>query len=120
MPQQKQRDNNGRRSVNGPTTAGPAGSRDQPYGTVAHYPLALDAPARVASIEVLNQILADTMVLRDSYKKHHWQVAGHTFYQLHLLFDKHYGEQSALVDTLAERIQSPGASVWPWHTMWPR
>jgi starvation-inducible DNA-binding protein len=56
----------------------------------------------------LNQILADTMVLRDLYKKHHWQVAGHTFYQLHLLFDKHYGEQSTLVDTLAERIQSLG------------
>jgi starvation-inducible DNA-binding protein len=48
------------------------------------------------------------MVLRDMYKKHHWQVAGHTFYQLHLLFDKHYGEQSTLVDTLAERIQSLG------------
>jgi starvation-inducible DNA-binding protein len=80
----------------------------QTYGTVAHYPLALDAQARAASVEVLNQILADTMVLRDLYKKHHWQVAGHTFYQLHLLFDKHYGEQSALVDMLAERIQSLG------------
>jgi starvation-inducible DNA-binding protein len=80
----------------------------QPYGTVADYPLALDAQARAASVEVLNQILADTMVLRDLYKKHHWQVAGHTFYQLHLLFDKHNGEQSTLVDTLAERIQSLG------------
>ena len=80
----------------------------QAYGTVAHYPLALEAQARAASVEVLNQILADTMVLRDLYKKHHWQVAGHTFYQLHLLFDKHYGEQSTLVDTLAERIQSLG------------
>jgi len=80
----------------------------QPYGTLAHYPLALDVDARAASVEALNQILADTMVLRDMYKKHHWQVAGHTFYQLHLLFDKHYSEQSALVDQLAERIQSLG------------
>jgi starvation-inducible DNA-binding protein len=80
----------------------------QPYGTLAQYPLALDVDARAASVEVLNQILADTMVLRDLYKKHHWQVAGHTFYQLHLLFDKHYKEQSALVDMLAERIQSLG------------
>jgi starvation-inducible DNA-binding protein len=47
--------------------------------------------------------------LRDLYKKHHWQVAGHTFYQLHLLFDKHYNEQNELVDTIAERIQSLGA-----------
>jgi starvation-inducible DNA-binding protein len=80
----------------------------QPYGTLAYYPLALDGDARAASVALLNQILADTMVLRDLYKKHHWQVAGHTFYQLHLLFDKHYGEQSTLVDTLAERIQSLG------------
>jgi starvation-inducible DNA-binding protein len=80
----------------------------QPYGTLAQYPIALDERVRAASVEALNQILADTMMLRDLYKKHHWQVAGHTFYQLHLLFDKHYGEQSALVDALAERIQSLG------------
>ena len=80
----------------------------QPYGTLAQYPIGLDERVRAASIEALNQILADTMMLRDLYKKHHWQVAGHTFYQLHLLFDKHYGEQSTLVDALAERIQSLG------------
>ncbi|MGH9743122.1 MAG: Dps family protein, partial [Candidatus Acidiferrum sp.] len=59
-------------------------------------------------VENLNQILADTMTLRDMYKKHHWQVAGHTFYQLHLLFDKHHGEQDELADTTAERIQILG------------
>jgi starvation-inducible DNA-binding protein len=48
------------------------------------------------------------MTLRDMYKKHHWQVSGPTFYQLHLLFDKHYGEQVELVDALAERIQTLG------------
>jgi len=58
--------------------------------------------------EHLNQLLADTMTLRDLYKKSHWQVAGPTFYQLHLLFDKHFGEQSELVDTIAERIQLLG------------
>jgi len=42
------------------------------------------------------------------YKKHHWQVAGATFYQLHLLFDKHHDEQVELVDALAERIQLLG------------
>ena len=80
----------------------------QPYGTLAQYPIALDERVRAASVEALNQILADTMMLRDLYKKHHWQVAGHTFYQLHLLLDKHYSEQSTLVDALAERIQSLG------------
>ncbi len=61
-----------------------------------------------ASTENLNQLLADTMTLRDMYKKHHWQVAGSTFYQLHLLFDKHHGEQDELVDQIAERIQLLG------------
>jgi len=80
----------------------------QKYGTVADRPLSLDHRARLASVNSLNQILADTMTLRDMYKKHHWQVSGHTFYQLHLLFDKHFGEQAELVDTLAERIQTLG------------
>ena len=109
MPNQRQKDNHGRRTVeHAQPLLGQRAPEIQSYGTVADYPLALDAQARAASVEVLNQILADTMVLRDLYKKHHWQVAGHTFYQLHLLFDKHYGEQSTLVDTLAERIQSLG------------
>src|SRR5438034_9667353 len=60
------------------------------------------------SVDNLNQLLADTMVLRDLYKKHHWQVAGPTFYQLHLLFDKHYEQQNELVDAIAERIQLLG------------
>jgi starvation-inducible DNA-binding protein len=109
MQNQRQRDNNGTRTVErAQPLLGQRAPEIQSYGTVAHYPLALDAQAWAASVEVLNQILADTMVLRDMYKKHHWQVTGHTFYQMHLLFDKHYGEQSTLVDTLAERIQSLG------------
>jgi starvation-inducible DNA-binding protein len=81
----------------------------QPYGTVTHaLPLELEEPVRLEMTEKLNQLLADTMTLRDLYKKCHWQVAGPTFYQLHLLFDKHFGEQSELVDTIAERIQLLG------------
>ena len=80
----------------------------QKYGTVANRPLSLDHKVRLASVNSLNQILADTMTLRDMYKKHHWQVSGPMFYQLHLLFDKHYSEQAAIVDALAERIQTLG------------
>jgi starvation-inducible DNA-binding protein len=80
----------------------------QPYGKIAKLPIALDETACESSINNLNQILADTMTLRDMYKKHHWQVAGATFYQLHLLFDKHHGEQDEMVDTIAERIQLLG------------
>jgi starvation-inducible DNA-binding protein len=80
----------------------------QKYGTVANRPISLDHKVRLASAEKLNQLLADTMTLRDLYKKHHWQVSGPTFYQLHLLFDKHFGEQAEIVDGLAERIQTLG------------
>src|SRR5271163_4008097 len=80
----------------------------QPYGKIAKLPIALDEKVCAASAENLNQLLADTITLRDMYKKHHWQVAGHTFYQLHLLFDKHHEEQDELVDTIAERIQLLG------------
>jgi starvation-inducible DNA-binding protein len=79
----------------------------QPYGTVNHA-LPLEEPVRLEMTEQLNQLLADTMTLRDLYKKSHWQVAGPTFYQLHLLFDKHYDEQVELVDSIAERIQLLG------------
>jgi starvation-inducible DNA-binding protein len=80
----------------------------QPFGKFTPMPIALNEQVRAKSAENLNQLLADTMTLRDLYKKHHWQVAGHTFYQLHLLFDKHHGEQEDLVDALAERIQLLG------------
>lgn len=80
----------------------------QAYGKIAKLPIALDEEVCAESAENLNQLLADTITLRDMYKKHHWQVAGHTFYQLHLLFDKHHGEQDELVDTIAERIQLLG------------
>jgi starvation-inducible DNA-binding protein len=81
----------------------------QAYGTVSlMLPLELEEPVRLEMTEKLNQLLADTMTLRDLYKKSHWQVAGPTFYQLHLLFDKHYDEQVELVDSVAERIQLLG------------
>ncbi len=81
----------------------------QAFGTVTSMlPLQLEEPVRLEMAEQLNQLLADTITLRDLYKKSHWQVSGATFYQLHLLFDKHYGEQNELVDTIAERIQLLG------------
>ena len=83
----------------------------QPYGTIAKLPIALAESVCKSSVENLNQVLADTMTLRDMYKKHHWQVVGPTFYQLHMLFDKHYKEQSELVDLVAERIQTLGGCI---------
>jgi starvation-inducible DNA-binding protein len=80
----------------------------QTFGTVVKMPHGLPTAAVQQTVTALNQILADTITLRDLYKKHHWQVAGPAFYQFHLLFDKHYEEQATLVDSLAERIQLLG------------
>jgi starvation-inducible DNA-binding protein len=86
----------------------PHGHETQPYGHLAKLPIALEESTCKKSVENLNQLLADTITIRDLYKKYHWQVAGHTFYQLHLLFDKHAEEQTRLVDEIAERIQLLG------------
>ncbi len=80
----------------------------QAFGTIVKLPNGLSETVCRESVERLNQILMDTMTLRDLYKKHHWQVAGATFYQLHLLFDKHQDAQADLIDQIAERIQILG------------
>jgi starvation-inducible DNA-binding protein len=81
----------------------------QKYGSViADMPHPLGAKVRADMVAQLNQLLADSIALRDMYKKHHWQVSGPTFYQLHLLFDKHFDEQVEMVDTIAERVQLLG------------
>lgn len=80
----------------------------QKFGEMIRMPIGLDEKTRAASVKNLNQLLADTITLRDLYKKHHWQVSGHTFYQLHLLFDKHAEAQDELVDEIAERIMLLG------------
>ena len=80
----------------------------QPFGHLIKLPIALAEKVCRQGVENLNQLLADTITLRDLYKKHHWQLAGPTFYQLHLLFDKHYEQQNDLVDAIAERIQLLG------------
>ena len=87
---------------------GQHGKEIQQFGTLRLVPIALSAEARTESAQLLNGILADTTILYALYKKHHWLVSGPTFYQLHLLFDKHADEQLELVDLLAERVQSLG------------
>ncbi|MDQ1497899.1 MAG: starvation-inducible DNA-binding protein [Actinomycetota bacterium] len=80
----------------------------QEFGSMRLLPIALATEARTESGQLLNHILADSLILYSLYKKHHWLMRGHTFYQLHLLLDKHAGEQLELVDMLAERVQTLG------------
>jgi starvation-inducible DNA-binding protein len=84
------------------------GREIQKFGTLRNLPLALDTSTREESCEQLNQILADSIILYSLYKKHHWLVRGNTFYQLHLLFDKHANKQLELIDLLGERVQILG------------
>jgi len=84
------------------------GKEIQAFGTVRQFPLALSYETRMYSYQRLNQILADTQILHALYKKHHWLMRGATFYQLHLLLDKHADEQLELVDKIAERVQTLG------------
>lgn len=97
------------KSVNAQPRLHQSAGEIQAYGTVIQLlPLELEEPVRLEMTARLNQLLADTITIRDLYKKSHWQVAGPTFYQLHLLFDKHFGEQVELVDAIAERVQLLG------------
>ena len=84
------------------------GREIQGFGTVRQFPLGLSYDARLYSCQRLNQLLADSQILFALYKKHHWLMRGATFYQLHLLLDKHAGEQIALIDQIAERVQTLG------------
>src|SRR5271169_5871373 len=88
--------------------AGQHAHETQAFGSLISMPIALAADTRRESVNNLNQLLADTITLRDLYKKHHWQASGPTFYQLHLLFDKHFEAQAKLVDLIAERVQTLG------------
>jgi starvation-inducible DNA-binding protein len=99
---------NGKNKDEAQPLLGQRGEVIQEFGKAIRMPISLNEKICSESARLLNQILADTMTLRDLYKKHHWQAAGHTFYQLHLLFDKHYEEQVNLVDEIAERIQLLG------------
>jgi starvation-inducible DNA-binding protein len=110
MPASKtdsRKSSNGQQDPARPIT-GQRGRIVQEFGSISRIPNGLSEKVCLQSVKTLNQVLADTMCLRDLYKKHHWQVAGHTFYSLHLLFDKHYEEQATLVDAIAERIQLLG------------
>jgi starvation-inducible DNA-binding protein len=99
---------NGRAKISPEPHYATLGKEVQRFGSLRDLPIELPEEARAVSCELLNEILADTTVLYALYKKHHWNVSGPTFYQLHLLFDKHAEEQAALIDEIAERVQMLG------------
>lgn len=87
----------------------PSGIELQRFDQIRNLPIGLDVEARRRVCKSLNAILADSRILHDLYKKHHWVMRGPTFYQLHLLLDTHAEQQDKLIDSLAERVQTLGA-----------
>ncbi|MEU5084927.1 MULTISPECIES: Dps family protein, partial [Streptomyces] len=85
-----------------------AGGEVQAFDTLQHVGIGLSHDSRLYSCRRLNLLLADTQMLYALYKKHHWLMRGPTFHQLHLLLDRHAEQQLAIVDLLAERVQSLG------------
>lgn len=80
----------------------------QDFGSLTTVRLGLSEQVRQQSVSALNRLLAHTIAIRDLYKKSHWQTSGASFYELHLLFDKHHAEQEEMMDALAERVQTLG------------
>ena len=60
------------------------------------------------TIAVLEQLLAQSIYLRDSYRNARWQTADIQYRRLRQLFDRHYKEQLHLVDVLIDRIRALG------------
>lgn len=76
-----------------------------------HTRIDLSSKSRVQLVDLLNESLADTFDLYSQVKQAHWNVKGHQFYQLHLLFDEIASELLAFVDELAERVTALGGTA---------
>lgn len=67
--------------------------------------------SRVRVAEGLASLLADSYALYLKTQNFHWNVTGHEFYSLHILFEKQYEELVADIDEVAERIRALGLYV---------
>jgi starvation-inducible DNA-binding protein len=60
------------------------------------------------TIAILEELLGQSIGLRDLYRKARWQTADIQYHRLRQLFDRHYKEQLRLVDVLIDRIRDLG------------
>ena len=80
------------------------------FGSVEENDLRLDTDKSSQIIDALNQDLADTYVLYHQVKKHHWNVEGAEFRDLHLFLGDAAENAEAAADELAERAQALGGT----------
>ncbi|ERG89649.1 MAG: DNA-binding ferritin-like protein, oxidative damage protectant [halophilic archaeon J07HX5] len=80
------------------------------FGSVEENELRLDTEKATQIVDALNTDLAATYVLYHQLKKHHWNVAGAEFRDLHLFLDEAAENAEDGIDEMAERLQAIGGT----------
>jgi len=80
----------------------------QEAGTVEENPVRLDQEKAEQVIEALNADLANAYVLYHQLHKHHWNVEGAEFLDIHVFLQEAYENVEAAADEVAERLQAIG------------
>jgi DNA-binding ferritin-like protein len=80
----------------------------QKAGSVDENALRLDEKKAEQIIEALNTDLADAYVLYHQLHKHHWNVEGAEFLEIHVFLQDVYEDVEDAADELAERLQALG------------
>lgn len=80
----------------------------QQADSVEENALRLDQEKAEQIVDALNADLADSYVLYHQLKKHHWNVEGAEFRDLHLFFEEAYEHIEEGADIIAERAQAIG------------
>jgi DNA-binding ferritin-like protein len=84
---------------------------NQTFGTVEESDaLRLEKEKAEQIIDALNADLADAYVLYHQLKKHHWNVEGAEFRDLHLFLGEAAGNVEEAADEIAERAQALGGT----------
>ena len=80
----------------------------QKAGTVEENALRVDQKKAEQIVDALNTDLADAYVLYHQLHKHHWNVEGAEFRDIHVFLQEVYEDVEAAADEVAERLQALG------------
>jgi starvation-inducible DNA-binding protein len=80
------------------------------FDTVEENELRLDMEKSEQIIDALNTDLADTYTLYHQLKKHHWNVEGAEFRDLHIFLGEAAMNAEEATDEIAERLQALGGA----------
>ena len=72
--------------------------------------LAVSNECSVQTVALLEELLAQSILLRNLYKIARWQTCNGELCRMHQLFESHYKEQLHLVDVLIDRVRMLGGT----------